>query len=229
MSAILFRIYYGEFHMQKIFLTAITACLLSACTAHSNSENVTSIENPSIQTPPLNGAANLIAPPQLTERVIQPDIYVHDYPATPEVLREGRYTLVALAPEDGQKYLLDQSVTVTVPQKNKKVFNANVENGLAATLKNTGLELCHRFNHNEPTLPTLFSRQLPKVHYQFGPMKLREALQMLAGPAYEITLNDITRTVCFKQRSVLPENMTRAPHPIETKTVTTTTTEIIEE
>ena len=172
---------------------------------------------------------SVIASPQSTERVVQPDIYIDDHPTTPEVLREGRYTLVSLSPEDGQKYLLDQSVTVTVPQHNKKVFNANVENGLTATLNNTGLALCQRFNNNEPTLPTLFSRPLPKVHYQFGPMKLREALQMLAGPAYEITLNDITRTVCFKQRSSVPQNITTRHSPIETQTVTTTITEIIEE
>lgn len=224
MSAVLFRIYYGEFHMQKIFLTAITICLLNACTSQSDT---VSVEKQTLQ---MNH--NSTAPAvhtQLAERIVQPDIYLNDHPATPEVLREGRYTLVSLAPEDGQKYLLDQSVTVTVPQHNKKVFNANVENGLSATLNNTGLALCQRFNNNEPTLPTLFSRPLPKVHYQFGPVKLREALQMLAGPAYEITLNDITRTVCFKQRSSVPQNITTRHYPIETQTITTTITEILEE
>lgn len=205
--------------MRKILLTAIALCLVNACSVHSTEKNMTDVPS----------TTSVIASPQSTERVVQPDIYIDDHPTTPEVLREGRYTLVSLSPEDGQKYLLDQSVTVTVPQHNKKVFNANVENGLTATLNNTGLALCQRFNNNEPTLPTLFSRPLPKVHYQFGPMKLREALQMLAGPAYEITLNDITRTVCFKQRSSVPQNITTRHYPIETQTVTTTITEIIEE
>lgn len=204
--------------MRKILLTAIALCL-NACSVHPTEKNMTDVPS----------TTSVIASPQSTERVVQPDIYIDDHPTTPEVLREGRYTLVSLAPEDGQKYLLDQSVTVTVPQHNKKVFNANVENGLTATLNNTGLVLCQRFNNNEPTLPILFSRPLPKVHYQFGPMKLREALQMLAGPAYEITLNDITRTVCFKQRSSVPQNITTRHSPIETQTVTTTITEIIEE
>lgn len=204
--------------MRKILLTAIALCL-NACSVHPTEKNMTDVPS----------TTSVIASPQSTERVVQPDIYIDDHPTTPEVLREGRYTLVSLSPEDGQKYLLDQSVTVTVPQHNKKVFNANVENGLTATLNNTGLALCQRFNNNEPTLPTLFSRPLPKVHYQFGPMKLREALQMLAGPAYEITLNDITRTVCFKQRSSVPQNITTRHSPIETQTVTTTITEIIEE
>lgn len=205
--------------MRKILLTAIALCLVNACSVHPTEKNMTDVPS----------TTSVIASPQSTERVVQPDIYIDDHPTTPEVLREGRYTLVSLSPEDGQKYLLDQSVTVTVPQHNKKVFNANVENGLTATLNNTGLALCQRFNNNEPTLPTLFSRPLPKVHYQFGPMKLREALQMLAGPAYEITLNDITRTVCFKQRSSVPQNITTRHSPIETQTVTTTITEIIEE
>lgn len=205
--------------MRKILLTAIALCLVNACSVHLTEKNMTDVPS----------TTSVIASPQSTERVVQPDIYIDNHPTTPEVLREGRYTLVSLAPEDGQKYLLDQTVTVTVPQHNKKVFNANVENGLTATLNNTGLALCQRFNNNEPTLPTLFSRPLPKVHYQFGPMKLREALQMLAGPAYEITLNDITRTVCFKQRSSVPQNITTRHSPIETQTVTTTITEIIEE
>lgn len=204
--------------MRKILLTAIALCL-NACSVHPTEKNMTDLPS----------TTSVIASPQSTERVVQPDIYIDDHPTTPEVLREGRYTLVSLSPEDGQKYLLDQSVTVTVPQHNKKVFNANVENGLTATLNNTGLALCQRFNNNEPTLPTLFSRPLPKVHYQFGPVRLREALQMLAGPAYEITLNDITRTVCFKQRSSVPQNITTRHSPIETQTVTTTITEIIEE
>ena len=200
--------------MQKFILAAITICALSACVQKPTSKTATVAST---------------TPSQLTERIIQPDIYVNNYPATPEVLREGRYTLVTLAPEDGQKYLLDQSVTVIVSQKNKKIFNANVERGLNTTLKDTGLSLCNRTSQPEQTLPILFSRPLPKVHYRFGPLRLRDALQMLAGPAYEITLNDITRTVCFKQRTSIPENITNNKHPIEMKTTTTTTTEIIEE
>ncbi|ANF70972.1 hypothetical protein A6043_06480 [[Haemophilus] ducreyi] len=207
-----------KFILEKFILAAMTICLFTACTHKTATNHTPTVVTPSPQ-------------PQLIDqaRVIQPDIYVDDYPATPEVLREGRYTLVSLAPENGQKYLLDQSVTVSVAQKNKKVFTADVEKGLTTTLKNTGLALCNRLNPQEKTLSILFSRPLPKVHYQFGPMKLREALQMLAGPAYEITLNDITRTVCFKQRNAIPENIINNKQPIELKTTTTTTTEIIEE
>lgn len=39
-------------------------------------------------------------------------------------------------------------------------------------------------------------------------MALRDALQMLAGPAYEITINDVSRTVCFKLRPAVPERAT---------------------
>ncbi|MBN6058660.1 PilL N-terminal domain-containing protein [Aggregatibacter actinomycetemcomitans] len=199
--------------LQKFILAAMTTCVFTACVHKPTQDNTAVI--------------TAATPRQLTERIIQPDIYAND-PTPAEVLREGRYTLVTLAPEDGQKYLLDQSVTVIVAQKNKKIFNANVERGLNTTLKDTGLTLCSRTNQPEQTLPILYSRPLPKVHYQFGPMRLRDALQMLAGPAYEITLNDITRTVCFKQRTAIPEHITNKKHPVKMKT-TTTTTKIIEE
>ena len=91
--------------------------------------------------------------------------------------------------------------------KKKRALTATVEQGLRTTLKDTGLSLCHGFGQNEPTLSTLYSRPLPKVHYQFGPMALRDDLQMLAGPAYA----------------------TGEKPKVETTTTTTTTTEIIEE
>lgn len=57
-------------------------------------------------------------------------------------------------------------------------------------------------------------------------MKLYEALQMIAGPAYELTLNDISRTICFKAR----ESSFQNPHkPAVAVTTTTIKTEVIEE
>lgn len=208
--------------MKKMLLTALTLVVLTGCAHNQVADKQRPLENPISQqvTQPL---------PQPEDRIVQPDIYIAHQQKTTEVLREGRYTLINFSPENGQKYLLDQSVSVNMLGKKKRVLTANVEQGLQRTLKDTGLSLCHNFGQNEPTLSTLYSRPLPKVHYQFGPMALRDALQMLAGPAYEITINDVTRTVCFKLRSAVPETVASEKPNIETTTKTTTVTEIIEE
>ena len=209
--------------MKKFLLTTFALVVLSGC-AHKQqtADEQQALENPNIQ----QGQHQVLQP---EDRIVRPDIYTDYQPERTEVLREGRYTLINFSPEEGQKYLLDQSVTVNMLGKKKRALTATVEQGLRTTLKDTGLSLCHGFGQNEPTLSTLYSRPLPKVHYQFGPMALRDALQMLAGPAYEITINDISRTVCFKLRPAVPERATGEKPKVETTTTTTTTTEIIEE
>ncbi|TYG35306.1 hypothetical protein FW755_09480 [Lonepinella koalarum] len=207
---------------KSVIAIAFSVLFLTACTnvkTHSTSSEVF----PLPETPEPLPVPIVRANPDA--RTISQDLYQEPFQDRPEIVRYGRYTLVSTSPEMGQRYLLDQLVTVKVPQRNKKIFNATVEQGLNTTLKNTGLTLCTGYAQTTPAeVQTLFSRSLPQVHYQFGPMKLREALQMLAGPAYKLTLNDIQRTVCFKPRAVVsdkPEN--------KAVEVITTTTEIIEE
>lgn len=154
-------------------------------------------------------------------QTIVPDIYQYTDESKTQIVRQGRYTLVNTSPEDGQKYLLEQMVSVNVAKK--KRASLTVEQGLKATLSGTGFKLCNGATFSQ-TMP-LFSLSLPKVHYQFGPMKLREALQMLAGPAYYVTLNDVTRTICFKPREK-PVEMDKKRFEIIS---TTTKTEIIDE
>ena len=222
--------------MKKILLTTFALVVLSGC-AHKQqtADEQQALENPVHpesasclpENPNIQQGQHQVLQPE--DRIVRPDIYTDYQPERTEVLREGRYTLINFSPEEGQKYLLDQSVTVNMLGKKKRALTATVEQGLRTTLKDTGLSLCHGFGQNEPTLSTLYSRPLPKVHYQFGPMALRDALQMLAGPAYEITINDVSRTVCFKLRPAVPERATGEKPKVETTTTTTTTTEIIEE
>ncbi|MDG2961723.1 PFGI-1 class ICE element type IV pilus protein PilL2 [Exercitatus varius] len=205
---------------KSVIVTALSVLfLLTACTNLNKTNSASSEVFPLPKTP----VPVVRADPDA--RTIAPDLYQEPFQERPEVVRYGRYTLVSASPEMGQRYLLDQLVTVKVPQRSKKVFSATVEQGLNATLKNTGLTLCTGYAQTTPVeVQTLFSRALPKIHYAFGPMKLREALQMLAGPAYELTLNDIQRMVCFKPRAVVSD--TPEAKAVE---VITTTTEIIEE
>ncbi|PJG82769.1 hypothetical protein [Caviibacterium pharyngocola] len=208
---------------KSLILTTLSVFFLVACTNVNKTQQGSTEIFPLPDTP--KPALIPIEKNDPSARTITPDLYQSPFQSHPEIVRYGRYTLVSVSPELGQRYLLDQLVTVNVPQRNRKVFNATVEQGLQATLKNTGLSLCAGFTPTTPSeVPTLFSRSLPQIHYQFGPMKLREALQMLAGPAYELTLNDIQRIVCFKPRAVIYDQP-------ESKAVEmiTTTTEVIEE
>lgn len=40
---------------------------------------------------------------------------------------------------------------------------------------------------------------LPAAHLQLGPLFLRDALLTLAGPAWELHVDDVARRVCFTQ------------------------------
>ncbi len=65
---------------------------------------------------------------------------------------------------------------------------------------------------------TLFS-SITKNSPKFGPIRLRDALQMLAGPAYQLTINEQTRTVCFQLRetpkSIAEEQSQQAANTVQ--------------
>lgn len=203
--------------LMTVFMLGLIGCVHQQNTAQ-NSDEITPMPD-SLLTPQMQQL-----PPQ--DRIVSKDIYQEQTISNTEVVRDGRYTLISIAPEEGQKYLLEQVVSVKVPNT-KNRFTANVQQGLRTTLTNTGLDLCSpSIGEQGNAVQTLFTRPLPKVHYQFGPIKLYEALQMIAGPAYELTLNDISRTICFKAR----ESSFQNPHkPTMAVTTTTVTTEVIEE
>jgi type IV pili sensor histidine kinase/response regulator len=46
----------------------------------------------------------------------------------------------------------------------------------------------------------LYRQALPAVQYQLGPMRLRTALQVLAGPAWQLEVDDVQRVVCHSLR-----------------------------
>lgn len=125
---------------------------------------------------------------------VNPDIYrIKNTP--PEMIQNGRYTLVSSSPMGGQKYLLQQFVDLKLPLKRK----FTVEQGLKQVLKGTGYTLCSGLSASR--MQPLFSRSLPKVHYRFNTMALKDALQMLVGNPYRLVANDARREVCFVPRN----------------------------
>lgn len=210
--------------MKKTYISlSIASAILTGCAQHQVKSNQSSSDIYPLPVENLSTMNMDKTEPVFNEQVIVPDIYQYSDEQSTQIIRQGRYTLVNTSPEDGQKYLLEQMVTVNMLPKKKQTMTATVEKGLKTTLSGTGLSLCYGSGFNQTA--SLFSLPLPKVHHQFGPIKLREALQMLAGPAYYLTVNDITRTVCFKMRD--------KPIDVEKKRIeiisTTTKTEVVDE
>ncbi|WP_315138659.1 PilL N-terminal domain-containing protein [Achromobacter marplatensis] len=107
------------------------------------------------------------------------------------VVRYGRYTLVELAPMAAQRDLLLQTVDVSMPGD----VHATVGDGLRHVLKRSGYQLCETAH----AVIELYALPLPAAHLNLGPMTLRDALLALAGPAWELHVDERTRQVCFEQ------------------------------
>ncbi|VFR85020.1 PilL protein [plant metagenome] len=127
-----------------------------------------------------------VAPPPIEEAIALPKA------ATPEfvpVVRYGRYTLVELVPTAAQRDLLLQVVDVVLPEDAR----ATVGDGLRHVLKRSGYQFCETAH----AVIELYSLPLPAAHLRLGPLTLRDALLTLAGPAWDLQVDDRARQVCF--------------------------------
>lgn len=107
-------------------------------------------------------------------------------------LRYGRYTLVSTEPTTEQRDLLAQIIDVSIPSS----LSPSVQEALQYVLQRSGYSLCPV----SASVKVLFTRSLPAAHYQLGPIPLRSALQVLAGPAWQLTTDEVSRSVCFEQQ-----------------------------
>lgn len=106
------------------------------------------------------------------------------------VVRYGRYTLIELMPDDGQRDLMRQVIDLTIPSP----ANATVGDALHYVLRRSGYRLC---DERADTTAVLFALPLPAAHEHLGPITLRDALQLLAGPRWSLQVDNATREVCF--------------------------------
>lgn len=124
------------------------------------------------------------------------------------VVRYGRYTLVELVPQTAQRDLLRQVIEISIPP----TFDASVGDALRHVLLRTGYRLC-----DAPDAASLFTLPLPAAHLRLGPLPLRDALLALAGPAWELSVDDASRAVCFTRampaRSAGPASSTTETEP----------------
>ena len=71
---------------------------------------------------------------------------------------------------------------------------------LRHVLQRSGYSLCT----NRAEVTTLFSRFLPAVQHQLGPMALLDALTILGGPAWRLVIDPVERSVCYALRAPVP-------------------------
>lgn len=110
-------------------------------------------------------------------------------PEPTAVQRYGRYTLVELDPTLAQQHLMEQVIDVTVPA----TPNVTVGDALHHVLLHSGYRLCE----GDAETDALAALPLPAAHIQLGPLTLRDALTVLAGPAMRLEVDETARRVCF--------------------------------
>lgn len=125
---------------------------------------------------------------------LSPDLYPNG--ASPEkepVVRYGRYTLVSTQPDASQRDLMAQIIDVTIPSS----MNPSVRDAMLYVVDRSGYALCPSSSQN---VNILYTRPLPAAQYKLGPMTLRNTLQVLAGPAWQVKVDEVNRQVCFVLR-----------------------------
>src|SRR5471030_2200029 len=131
---------------------------------------------------------------------IQPSPRINDIyqNRSPEVMRYDRYTLVSTRPDDAQRDPLNQMVEITMPAQ----LVRTVGEGFRYVLLESGYSLCPV---SSSVFAELLNQPLPAVQRTIGPVRLSEALQILAGPAWRLRVDDVNREVCFTLRDAYRE------------------------
>lgn len=123
------------------------------------------------------------------------------------VIRYGRYTLVELVPEIPQRDLMRQVIDVSIPSD----ANASVGDAMRYILLHSGYRLCDATVGPQ----VLFTSPLPAAHRHLGPLLLRDALLILAGPAWDLSVDDYNREVCLHHHRRPAAGASDAPSPDE--------------
>jgi len=115
------------------------------------------------------------------------------YGREPEVVRYDRYLLVSTVPQAAQQDPLSQIIDIRIPPS----VQPTVADAMRYALKQSGYSLCQ----TGPANGVLYRQPLPAVQYQLGPMRLRTALQVMAGAAWQLEVDDVQRVVCHSLRA----------------------------
>lgn len=121
-------------------------------------------------------------------------------PAPVEVVHSARYTLVNITPNEALRYPLRQIDSHSFPAPKKYGKLPTRGDALHLWLAGTGYGLCLPVTEEARRF---FSRPLPDIQYSPGPLRVNDALEIIAGPAWTMTVDEITRTVCFVPASAM--------------------------
>ncbi|MGZ0717718.1 PFGI-1 class ICE element type IV pilus protein PilL2 [Pseudomonas gessardii] len=126
--------------------------------------------------------------------MLAPDLYPRGAVAEKEpVVRYGRYTLVSTLPDSDQRDLMAQIIDISIPAN----MRPNVRDAMQYVVDRSGYTLCSAdIGH----VNILYTRPLPAAQYKLGPMTLRNTLQVLAGPAWQVKVDEVNRQVCYVLR-----------------------------
>ncbi|EDI0464855.1 hypothetical protein CC761_10650 [Salmonella enterica subsp. enterica serovar Newport] len=147
---------------------------------------------------------------------LKPASPVDIWQRSPEVTREGRYTLVSVKSADAQREPLNQLIDITMPVS----LVSSVGDGFRYLLFQSGYSLCGRYSAD---FAELLNRPLPAVQRRLGPVRLSEALQVVAGPAWRMTVDEVNREVCF----VLREAYLVQARPVSSPVTTTPSSPVV--
>jgi type IV pili sensor histidine kinase/response regulator len=104
-------------------------------------------------------------------------------------VRYDRYTIVSTKPKPDQLQLLDQVIDLRIPD----TLKPSVHQAMTYVLRHSGYQLCAA----RGDVGLLFTHPLPASHHRLGPISLRNAMQILAGPAWEVRVDELQRRICF--------------------------------
>ncbi|WP_426139223.1 PilL N-terminal domain-containing protein [Pseudomonas sp. DWP3-1-2] len=110
----------------------------------------------------------------------------------PSQIRYDRYTIISTKPKPDQLQLLDQIINLRIPD----ALSPSVHQAMTYALRHSGYQLCSATGN----VGVLFAHPLPASQYRLGPISVREAMQMLAGPAWEMQVDELARRICFSVR-----------------------------
>ena len=106
-------------------------------------------------------------------------------------LQLSRYQSVTLQPSYAQIDLMSNLVEIELPAEVKTVGQA-----ISYLLEGSGYRLLSA-KLAEPYRVSLFALPLPEVQRQLGPISLRDALELVSGPAFQLVIEPVYRLVTF--------------------------------
>ena len=107
----------------------------------------------------------------------------------------GRYSVIAAVPTEAQVDLLAATLTIRFPERLQTLGEA-----VRYLLQRSGYRLA-KVQSTGPDAVNLFALPLPAVHRSLGPMMLRDALETLAGPTFNLVQDPVHRLVTFERCS----------------------------